>query len=255
MRKSDDFWGAQPLKNVVYTSKINDFPFFHWVSFWFPKCFQNEVPGHPKTGKSGVWNIIVFRCCFWIDFWWKMTSKRYLKVDQKYVDKASFSRPASRGCPGLHFWSIFDDFGIDVWVYFWWYLCMVCRVFYLFSFAFTIGFRGYCCGIDVWFLQYWCGMMWNFLWCCWGIAVILLWRDCGISVIAVWIPTILLWYCCEIALVLLWSCCGFPMVAVGLKFGGAGDCCGIDVGFMWNSCGIDVESPETLLGIAVILLW
>ena len=45
------------------------------------------------------------------------------------------------------------------------------------------------------------------------------------------------------------------MVAVGLKFGGAGDCCGIDVGFMWNSCGIDVESPETLLGIAVILLW
>ena len=46
------------------------------------------------------------------------------------------------------------------------------------------------------------------------------------------------------------------MVAVGLKFGDAGDCCGIDVGFMWNSCGIDdVESPETLLGIAVILLW
>ena len=45
------------------------------------------------------------------------------------------------------------------------------------------------------------------------------------------------------------------MFAVGLKFGGAGDCCGIDVGFMWNSCGIDVESPETLLGIAVVLLW
>ena len=84
--------------------------------------------------------------------------------------------------------------------------------------------------------------------------MILLWRDCGISVIAVWIPTILLWYCCEIALVLLFSCCGIPMVAVGLPWGVLGYCCGIDVGFMWNSCGIDVESPETLLEIAVILL-
>ena len=188
-----------------------------------------------------------------------MTSNNDLKIDQKYVDKVLFSRPPSRGCPGLHVWSIVDRFFMILGsifecifddIYAWYAVFFIC-----FSFAFTIGFRGYCCGIDVWFLQYWCGMMWNFLWCCWGIAVILLWRDCGISVIAVWIPTILLWYCCEIALVLLWSCCGFPMVAVGLKFGGAGDCCGIDVGFMWNSCGIDVESPETLLGIAVILLW
>ena len=189
-----------------------------------------------------------------------MTSKRYLKIDEKYVDKVLFSWPRSRGCPGPHFSSIFDQCLMilgsifesifdDIYAWLAW-----------FSFAFSIGFRWYCCDIDAWFLQDWCGMiyiyiLWNFLWCCWGIAVILLWRDCGISVIAVWIPTILLWYCCEIALVLLWSCCGFPMVAVGLKFGGAGDCCGIDVGFMWNSCGIDVESPETLLGIAVILLW
>ena len=163
--------------------------------------------------------------------------------------------PLPGGAPGLIvdrflmilgsiFECIFDD------IYAWYAVFLA-----LFSFAFLIGFRWYCCDIDAWFLQDWCGMIWNFLWCCWGIAVILLWRDCGISVIAVWIPTILLWYCCEIALVLLWSCCGFPMVAVGLKFGGAGDCCGIDVGFMWTSCGIDVESPETLLGIAVILLW
>ena len=44
------------------------------------------------------------------------------------------------------------------------------------------------------------------------------------------------------------------MVAVGLPWGVPGYCCGIDVGFMWNSCGIDVESPETLLEIALILL-
>jgi len=35
-----------------------------------------------------------------------MTSKRYLKIDQKYVDKVLFSRPPSRGCPGF----IFDRF-------------------------------------------------------------------------------------------------------------------------------------------------
>ena len=44
------------------------------------------------------------------------------------------------------------------------------------------------------------------------------------------------------------------MVAVGLPWGVLGYCCGIDVGFMWNSRGIEVESPETLLEIALILL-
>ena len=226
--------------------------------FGFQNASKMRSPGIPKLEKvvSGISSFlgVVFGSTFDEKWPQKGTSKSIRNMSIRCF----LADPLPGGAPGF----IFDRFLIDFW-WFWDRFLSVCLMifmhgmpcFYLFSFAFTIGFRGYCCGIDVWFLQYWCGMMWNFLWCCWGIAVILLWRDCGISVIAVWIPTILLWYCCEIALVLLWSCCGFPMVAVGLKFGGAGDCCGIDVGFMWNSCGIDVESPETLLGIAVILLW
>ena len=108
---------------------------------WGPWASQNEKKWCLKTDHF----LVLFLERFLI----KNDSKSDLKLVRKYIKKTSKNRSRSRGCPGPHFWSIFDDFGIDFWVYFWQYLRMVCRVF---------GFVLICIfdWIRVVLLWYWC---------------------------------------------------------------------------------------------------